>query len=147
MARVGLSGLKVILAISGITVFAGANAGAPTEPCCSSGDHGVQGRAVSTDLGKVSPTAANYSLSPNWQAFIFVRNGVRYVEVADAAGVPRAAFTIVGESVLSLPVGMDQVQQVAVASPADEVVFEDATTRVGAVTGQDGAVTWQVLVK
>lgn len=116
-------------------------------PCCASDDHGAHALAVTTDLGKVSPTTGNRSLVPDWQAFVFTRRGTRYVELADAAGVPRAAFTAVDGTVLELPIGSDAVHQVAVAPALATTVYDDASVTVGVLTNADGTVTWQVYVK
>lgn len=120
-------------------------------PCCASGDNGKpKGRtavASTSELGKTSPTSSNLSLSPEYQVFEFTREGLRYVEVADAAGVPRAAFTIVSGSVLVLPVGTDAVQQIAIAPTWTDVVYDDGTVTVARRVASDGALVWQVFVK
>jgi hypothetical protein len=98
-------------------------------------------------LGKAAPEAQNVAVTPDWRAYVFNRDTVRYVELADATGAPRAAYTVVGDRVLALPIGGDLVQQVAVAPPVAAVVYQDEYSAVGVVTNADGTVTWQVFVK
>lgn len=139
---------QVAMGVIGVVLLGGAVAAKADAPvCCASDDHGIRSHAVATDLGKVSPGTENYSRVPGWQAFVFSRNGVRYVELADASGLPRAAFTVVDGSVLALPVGGDIVQQVAFAPTFASLVFDDASVAVGVVTNADGSVSWQVFVK
>lgn len=136
---------RLTLAVAGAGISS-ISTGAPAEaPCCASGDHGIQ--AARADLGKVGTAAPNESRQPGWQAYVFTRGATRWVEVADANGVPRAAFTAVSGSLVTLPIGSDQVQQVAFAPPAASVVFEDGAITVGALTGSDGSTVWQVYVK
>jgi hypothetical protein len=118
-------------------------------PCCASGGNGRPNAVAvsSSDLGKVSPSGQNLSLSPEYQVFQFTRSGVRYTEVADASGSPRAAFTFIGGELLALPVGDDAVQQIAIAPTSTDVVYADATMVVARHVGVDGAVSWQVYAK
>lgn len=147
MRRAQLSRIGIVLLLSGLGTSFGAHA---ELPCCASGDNGKP-HAVTvptqTDLGKAAPVALNLAVVPDWRAYAFTRDTVRYVELTDAAGVPRAAFTVVGDRVLALPIGSDQVQQVGVAPPVAAVVYEDEYSVVGVVTKADGTVTWQVFVK
>lgn len=141
-ARIGFA-----IGISCLTFSAAAEAVAP---CCASGDNGRPNAVTSsslTDLGKTAPQAQNMSRVPDWQAFVFVRGSVQYVELADAAGVPRAAFGISGDNVLALPIGSDVVQQVAVAPALATTVFQDNVVVVGVMATADGSTTWQVYVK
>ncbi|MDR6642781.1 hypothetical protein J2X57_001993 [Luteibacter sp. 1214] len=144
--------MKSIHTLAALLLLAPVAASWAAEPvCCASGDNGKpKGRAAvasSSELGKTSPASSNLSLSPEYQVFEFTREGLRYVEVADAAGVPRAAFTIVSGSVLALPVGTDAVQQVAIAPAWTDVVYDDGTITVARRVASDGALVWQVFVK
>lgn len=118
--------------------------------CCASGDNGKpKGTSLarsSTDLGQVSPSVPNVSLQPDYQVFQFTRNGLRYTEVADASGSPRAAFAVVDGALLTLPIGQDTVQQVVFVPAWPDVVYDDAAFIVAKRT-VDGAITWQVYIK
>jgi hypothetical protein len=119
--------------------------------CCASDDHhkpSGQSLAVSsTELGKVSPSATNLSLVPDYQVFQFTRDGIRYLEVADAAGTPRAAFTVAQGALITLPIGQDAMQQVAVAPTWQATVFDDGVIAVAKRLDANGATVWQVFVK
>lgn len=119
-------------------------------PCCASGGNGRPNAITtssSSELGKVSPTGQNLSLSPEYQVYQFIRSGVRYFEVTDPSGAPKAAFTSVGGKLLALPIGEDAVQQIAVVPVWTDVVYEDATLAIARYAATDGTVTWQVYVK
>ncbi len=123
-------------------------AGAPV--CCSSGDNGkplVGTSQSAAQLGQTSPAVENQSLHPEYQAFVFTRNAARYIEVADASGTPRAAFTVLNGGLLTLPVGHDAVQEVAFPPLATDTVYQDATMVVGVRPLADGATVWQVFLK
>lgn len=123
-------------------------AGAPV--CCSSGDNGkplVGTSQSATQLGQTGPTVENQSLRPEYQAFVFTRNAVRYVEVADGSGTPRAAFTVLNGGLLTLPVGHDAVQEVAFAPLPTDTVYQDAIMVVGVRLSEDGATVWQVFLR
>jgi hypothetical protein len=147
MRRAQLSRIGFALLLTGLGVSLSAHA---ELPCCASGDNGkphAMAVPTQTDLGKAAPEAQNLSAAPDWRVYVFTRDTVRYVELTDATGVPRAAYTVVGDRVLALPIGSDVVQQVAVAPPVAVVVYQDDYSVVGVVTNADGTVTWQVFVK
>lgn len=145
--------MKSTHAIIGLLLLTpGAAAWAGQPVCCASGDHGKPGPTATamystSDLGKANPVAENLSLAPDVQVFVFTREALRYVELADASGTPRAAFTVVNGGLLTLPVGPDAVQQVISAPTWAETVFEDANVVVGRHVAVDGVVSWQVFVK
>lgn len=123
---------------------------ADAAPCCASDDNHLMAATPAgslSQLGASNPSTPNVSLSPDYQVYLFTRDAVRYVELADASGTPRAAFTVVSGGLLSLPVGVDAVQQVAVAPAWTEVVYSDTTVIVGRRVSDDGATIWQVFVK
>jgi len=144
---------KVIRMITGMSLAIGALVSSASaeqvQPCCASGDNGKPHATTLalTDLGKSSPSAVNYSRSPDYQVFLFSRDAHTYIEVTDLAGAPRAAFAVINGGVLALPVGSDAVHQVAVAAPVSDVVYEDASTVVGFAVGENGSTTWQLYVK
>lgn len=146
MKRVTQLSLGISFAVSLLAASSVANAEAPVAPCCSSGDHGVHSQGTSA-LGQTSPSVQNFSQLPDWRVYTFVRNGIRYIEVADQAGAPRAAFAAIGGSLLTLPIGADYVQQVALHPELAAVVYEDEQLSVGVRTNLDGTVSWQVFVK
>lgn len=119
-------------------------------PCCASGDNGrpnaIMARSL-TDLGQPNPAVTNESRQSDYQAFVFTRDTQRFIEIADASGTPRAAFTVVNGTLLSLPVGSDAVQQVPVAPTAADTVYDDHYVSVGIRRGSDGRASWQVYIK
>ncbi|MGE7139650.1 hypothetical protein ACQKIE_18645 [Luteibacter sp. NPDC031894] len=143
--------MKLKNAIVGMLLIApwGATlAGAPV--CCASGDNGKpsgMSAVGTTELGQFNPSVQNLSLSPEYQVFQFTREGIRYIEVADLAGAPRAAFTVVNGALLTLPIGPDTAQQVAISPAWTDVVYDDGSVVVARRTAADGGVTWQVYVK
>lgn len=127
-----------------------AHAWAAEAPCCASGDNGrpasLMARSL-TDLGQSNPTVTNESRQPDYQAFVFTRNAQRFIEITDAAGTPRAAFTVVNNGLLTLPIGSDAVQHVPFAPVVSDVVYDDQDVVVGIRRGADGRTSWQVYIK
>jgi hypothetical protein len=111
-------------------------------------------QTTSTGLGQSWPNATDVSLSPHYHVYVFVRDGVRYIQVNDANGTVRGAVATAGGQTLVLPIGTDassvQVSQGnvsnAAASPATttETVYSDSATQITATPQSNGVVALDV---
>jgi hypothetical protein len=111
-------------------------------------------QAPSTGLGQSWPNATDVSLSPHYHVYVFVRDGIRYIQINDANGTVRGAVATAGGQTLVLPIGTDasSVQishgsaQNAAASTATttETVYSDSATQVTATPQSNGAVALDV---
>ena len=92
-------------------------------------------------LGQAWPNAPDLSASPRWHVYAFERDGVRFVQINDAAGHVRGAFATAGGQFLVLPMGTGATVTVAAdatAPAAGETVYRDDTVQVTASTLADG---------
>lgn len=107
-------------------------------------------QAPATGLGQSWPNAADVSVSPHYHVYVFVRDGIRYIQVNDLNGTVRGAVAIADRVVLVLPVGVDapyvttQHAQVPVTAANAETVYRDSGTRVTATPTNTGAVQLDV---
>ncbi|AGK46970.1 hypothetical protein BTI_2247 [Burkholderia thailandensis MSMB121] len=62
---------------------------------------------ASTGLGQAWPNTTDVSVTSHYHAYVFKRDGIRYVQINDANGVVRGAIAIAGDEVLVLPIGVD----------------------------------------
>lgn len=60
---------------------------------------------ASSGLGQSWPNAPDQSSSPRYHVFVFVKDGVRFIQVNDAAGRVRGALATAGDQMLVLPIG------------------------------------------
>jgi uncharacterized protein YjlB len=100
-------------------------------------------QAPSTGLGQAWPNAADVSLSPHYHVYLFVRNGIRYVQINDLGGTVHAAIASANGTVLVLPVGVDAAQaksSVASTAATAETVYQDASVTVSATQQSNGSV-------
>lgn len=70
---------------------------------------------ASAGLGQSWPNTPDLSSSPRYHVFVFVKDGVRFIQVNDAAGRVRGALAAAGGQMLVLPMGT-----------AAQVVVQDA---------------------
>ena len=107
-------------------------------------------QAPATGLGQSWPNAADVSVSPHYHVYVFVRDGIRYIQVNDLNGTVRSAVAIADNVVLVLPVGAD-VQYVTTQhsfaqsaatenASVTETVYRDSTTLITATPTSTGAV-------
>lgn len=97
-------------------------------------------QAPVSGLGQSWPNATDVSVSPHYHVYVFVRDGIRYVQVNDLNGTVRAAVAIADNVVLVLPVGVDaqyvttqhSFAQSAASENASvtETVYSDSSTRI-----------------
>lgn len=106
-----------------------------------------------TGLGQSWPNAPDVSSSPHWHVYVFVRDGVRYVQVNDLNGNVRGAFAAANGQFLVLPMGRD-AQHVStpqhhlalssgvVPLSSGETIYKDGNLQVTAVPLSSGATTF-----
>jgi hypothetical protein len=132
MQRLSRAALAMLLAmgVSGVTVAANPPA---------------------TGLGQSWPNATDVSASPNWHVYVFVLNGVKYVQVNDLNGNVLGAIGTAGGQFITLPIGqyaeyVSTPQQAAItksnAKPAATVttVYKDGKTAITVTPKNDGTV-------
>lgn len=105
-----------------------------------------------TGLGQSWPNAADVSASPHYHVYVFVRDGIRYIQVNDLNGTVRAAVAMADSVVLVLPVGVDSQNVTtqhanAASAVADnaETVYSDSTTRMTVTPTSTGAAQLNVI--
>ncbi|HEX7814120.1 hypothetical protein [Dyella sp.] len=81
-----------------------------------------------TGLGQSWPNAQDVSSSANYHVYVFVRDGVRYLQVNDAAGQVRGAVAAAGGQFLVLPLGSDASR---VSTPQTQAAAAPAGTQAG----------------
>lgn len=72
-------------------------------------------------LGQSWPNAQDVSSNPNYHVYVFVRDGVRYLQVNDSAGKVRGAVATAGGQFLVLPLGSDSQRVSTPQTPATQV--------------------------
>jgi hypothetical protein len=103
-------------------------------------------QAPGTGLGQAWPNATDVSVSPHYHVYVFVRDGIRYVQINDLNGTVRAAVAMADNVVLVLPVGVDaahvttQLGMVPAHAGATETVYSDSNTRITVTSTGTGAV-------
>lgn len=112
-------------------------------------------QAPVTGLGQSWPNAADVSVSPHYHVYVFVRDGIRYIQINDLNGTVRAAAAIADDVVLVLPVGVDApyvtvqhslAQSVGAENASlTETVYSDSSTRITATPTSTGAIQFSVV--
>jgi hypothetical protein len=96
-----------------------------------------------TGLGESWPNAADVSTNPDWHAYVFQKDGVRYIQINDRNGTVHAAFGKAGEMVFALPVGVDaqRVDIVDALNPQErsETIYEGQTVTIETTVQNDGS--------
>ena len=106
----------------------------------------VLAQAPATGLGQAWPNATDVSASPHYHVYVFVRDGIHYVQINDLNGTVLAAVAVADNVVLVLPVGIDApyvtAQHGATSGHAStaEAVYSDSTTRITATLTSTGVV-------
>lgn len=62
---------------------------------------------VATGLGQAWPNVTDVSASTHWHVYVFVRDGIEYIQVNDLNGNVRGAVASSNGTFLVLPMGMD----------------------------------------
>jgi len=109
----------------------------------------AEAEAPATGLGQAWPNAVDVSLSPHWHVYVFVLNGVKYVQVNDLSGNVIGAVGTAGGQFITLPIGEDSQyvstpQQRAAHTSSSEAaaattIYRDSSTVVTATPQSDGA--------
>lgn len=110
----------------------------------------AQTSAPATGLGQAWPNAADVSANPNWHVYVFVLNGIKYIQVNDLNGNVHAAVGTANGTSIVLPVGVDS-QNVATSSStttnsssttssvsSSTTVYSDSATTVTATPQSNG---------
>lgn len=108
---------------------------------------------ASSGLGQSWPNTADHSLSPRYHVFVFVRDGVRFIQINDSAGRVRGALATAGGQMLVLPIGTAAQVVVQNAPAADapsaapatsaEPVYQDDEVTITAQPQQNGTLRLQ----
>jgi hypothetical protein len=101
----------------------------------------AQTSTPATGLGQSWPNAADQSASSNWHVYVFLLNGVKYIQINDLNGTVHAAMAAANGTVVVLPMGVDSqnVQAAALtASSSAQTIYRDATTTVTATPQSNG---------
>lgn len=110
----------------------------------------VAAEPAATGLGQAWPNAVDVSLSPHWHVYVFVMNGVKYVQVNDINGNVIGAVGTAGGQFITLPIGEDsqyvstqqhaaKTSSIATATPT--TVYRDSSTIVTATPQSNGMTT------
>ncbi|HUB89772.1 MAG TPA: hypothetical protein VMA74_08580 [Dyella sp.] len=67
----------------------------------------IAAEAPATGLGQAWPNAVDVSLSPHWHVYVFVLDGVKYIQVNDINGNVVGAVGTAGGQFITLPIGED----------------------------------------
>lgn len=108
-------------------------------------------QAPATGLGQSWPNATDVSVSPHYHVYVFIRDGIRYIQVNDLNGTVRGAVAMADRVVLVLPVGVDapyvtaQHAQIPATAANAETVYSDSSTRITATPTSTGAVQLNVV--
>jgi hypothetical protein len=85
----------------------------------------AQTSAPATGLGQAWPNATDVSANPNWHVYVFVLNGIKYIQVNDLNGNVHAAVGTANGTSIVLPVGVDSQN---VATPSSTTTNSSSTT-------------------
>jgi hypothetical protein len=102
----------------------------------------AQTASTSTGLGQAWPNTADVSASPHWHVYVFVLNGIEYVQVNDLNGTVHAAIGTAGGATFALPVGVDAQNVTTSGTPSASsgtvTVYSDNNTTVTATPQTNG---------
>jgi hypothetical protein len=120
----------------------------------------AQTATPATGLGQAWPNAADVSTNPNWHVYVFVLNGIKYIQVNDLNGTVHAAVGTANGTSIVLPVGVDaqNVSSSTQGVPAStsssnttsnaattQTVYQDNASTVTAAPQSDGTTKFTVL--
>ncbi|NII72323.1 hypothetical protein FHW84_000889 [Dyella sp. SG562] len=91
-----------------------------------------------TGLGQSWPNATDVSSSPRWHVYVFIKDGVRYIQVNDLNGRVRGAFAAANGQFLVLPIGSDA--ETVSAGPNASALTTAATGQTGETVYRDNDV-------
>lgn len=76
---------------------------------------------AASGLGQTKPAAVDLTSDPKWQVYEFERDGIRYLQINDAANTARAAIGQIGATAWVLPIGRDADRVAIQAGPPSAV--------------------------
>jgi hypothetical protein len=110
---------------------------------------------ASSGLGQSWPNAPDLSSSAHYHVFVFVKDGVRFIQINDSAGRVRGALATAGGQMLVLPIGTAAQVVVQNAPAADapaaapaasaEPVYQDDEVAITAQPQRNGTVRLQAV--
>lgn len=106
--RIALCSVAILPGLVSVSTTASAACGCPAD--------GNWKLTSSRGLGESFPNATDLAADPAWQVYEFERDGVRYIQVNDRAGIVRAAAGRIGNTAWVMPIGVDADR---VAVPGD----------------------------
>ncbi|WP_049623291.1 hypothetical protein [Frateuria defendens] len=109
-----------------------------------------------TGLGQSWPNAADVSANPHWHAYVFVLNGIKYVQINDLNGNVLGAVGTANGQFITLPVGAYSQQvstpqepatlsSTAVATASPTLVYQDDSMEITATPQSDGTLRLNAL--
>jgi hypothetical protein len=112
----------------------------------------MAGSPPTTGLGQAWPNAEDVSASPNWHVYVFVLNGIKYVQVNDLNGNVLGAIGTAGGQFITLPIGrfaqyVSTPQQAAMEQPNTKatatatMIYKDGSTAITITPRSDGSMT------
>lgn len=104
----------------------------------------AQSSIPTAGLGQSWPNAPDVSRSPNYHVYVFIRDGIRYVQVNDLAGHILAAVASSGGTYLRLPIGLSTVTDMKVVAAASPQTRRSAATSNSDVVYQDDSLQMAV---
>lgn len=112
----------------------------------------AQTATPATGLGQAWPNAADVSANPNYHVYVFVLNGIKYIQINDLNGTVHAAVGTANGTSIVLPVGVDSQNVATQQSPAStsnstssQPVYNDSSTTVTATPQSNGTTKFTVL--
>ncbi|HEX7816193.1 hypothetical protein [Dyella sp.] len=111
----------------------------------------MAGSPPSSGLGQAWPNAQDVSSSTRFHVYVFVKDGVRFIQVNDTAGNVRAAIATAGNQLMNLPIGTaSQViidSTSAQPSSAGEPVYQDVGVQISAQALSNGTLLFTAISK
>lgn len=113
----------------------------------------AQSSTPTTGLGQSWPNAPDVSRSPNYHVYVFVLDGIRYVQVNDLTGHVLAAVASSGGTYLRLPIGIASVAETksteaalsqarhSAARTNGDLVYQDDSLQLAAASQTNGVPT------
>jgi|GEM_PF-605684 len=103
------------------------------------------------DMGSAAPATVDRSISPRWQVYTFIKDGIEYVQVNDTAGRVRAGLAATAGVHLVLPMGVDadyvstpELPLAVGAIRGSEVVYKDPLVTLSVGLSDAGQYVWTV---
>jgi hypothetical protein len=108
----------------------------------------VAAQPPTTGLGEAWPNTVDVSASPNWHVYVFVMNGVEFIQVNDLHGRVIGAVATAGGQFVTLPIGVYSrfvstsqqhgARTSSVPTAPATVVYRDSSTMITATPQSDG---------